>query len=76
MKEETVSIGQLFEEELDAVLEMVTALRVIRAEEQLNAEEYFEITNDIVKLEMTAEYLNDRLNDEVPPRWLDGKDLI
>jgi len=69
-EEETVSIAQLFEEELDAVLEMATALRSIRSSEDLDAAEYFEITNDIVKLEHTAEYLTDRLNDEVPPRWL------
>lgn len=70
MNEETVSIAQLFEEELDAVLEMAAALRSIRNTEDLDAAEYFEITNDIVKLEHTAEYLTDRLNDEVPPRWL------
>ena len=66
--EELVSIAQLFEEELEAVLEMAESLRAVRT--HVDTSDWFEITAEIVKLEQTAQYLEDRLNDEVPSRWL------
>lgn len=66
--DEVVSIAQLFEEELEAVLDMADSLRTVRASAEIK--DWFEITAEIVKLEQTAQYLEDRLNDEVPSRWL------
>ena len=70
MNEEHISIEQLFEEELFAVEEMAAALRdTVRDWDSFDAE-YYEIRSEIAKLEMTAEYLKDRLADEVPCKWL------
>ena len=66
--DEVVSIAQLFEEELEAVLDMADSLRAVRT--HVDTSDWFEITAEIVKLEQTAQYLEDRLNDEVPSRWL------
>ena len=67
---EHISIEQLFQEELDAVLEMSGALHTLLQDCDQFTSEYWEIKSEIVKLEQTAEYLCDRLDDNVPCRHL------
>jgi len=69
-EEELVSIAQLFEEELEAVIDMAVELKHIRSELDPFSEDYYAVTAELVKLEQTSLYLQDRLNDEVPCKWL------
>jgi len=70
MSEESISIEQLFQEELDAVVDMADALAVILQDCDQFSPEYWEVKSEIVKLEQTAEYLMDRLDDNVPCKHL------
>ena len=68
---EAITIEQLFTEELDAVTDMLDALVDIRDNEcDPLTQDYYEIQNTIVRYEQTALYLQDRLNNRVPPRQL------
>lgn len=69
-EEELVSIAQLFEEELEAVIDMAVELKHLRSELDPFSEDYYAITAELVKLEQTGLYLQDRLNDKVPCKWL------
>lgn len=66
MREEAITLDQLFQEELDAVLDMLDALVQIQTDSDPFSEHYYSVTNEIVKLEQTALYLADRLADRVP----------
>ena len=68
--DEHISIEQLFEEELAAVKDMREAMELVRADMSLDDPELTEITASIVCYEQTEQYLSDRLNLRVPPRWL------
>jgi len=68
--EDEITLEQLFEEELEAVTSMHAALSVIRANMDLDCADYCDITQEIVKLELTGEYIRDRLANRVPCRWL------
>ena len=70
MSKETVSIEQLFQEELDAVIDMMNALEAILEHADPLDSEYYELKHEILKLEFTGQYLADRLNDDVPCRFL------
>ena len=67
---EIVSIEQLFKEELDAVVDMTDALLTMLEDMDQFTPEYWEVKSEIVKLEQTAEYLMDRLDDNVPCKHL------
>lgn len=68
---EAITIEQLFTEELRAITEMLDALVDIRDNECDPLDpDYYEIQNTIVRYEQTALYLQDRLNDRVPPKQL------
>ena len=69
-EQELVSIAQLFAEELEAVIEMAVELKQVRDGVDPFSEEYYAVTAELVKLEQTSLYLQDRLNDEVPCKWL------
>jgi len=68
--EEHISIQQLFEEERAAVIEMRDALIEIAQSTHSDTKDYWQIQQEIVKLDQTQEYLSDRLQDRVPPKWL------
>ena len=68
--EELVSIAQLFEEELEAVVDMAVELKHLRDELDPFTDDWYECTHELVKLEQTSLYLQDRLNDNVPCKWL------
>lgn len=70
MREEHISLEQLFEEERDAVIYMLEELECIRNNMQPWDEDYYSITHEIIKLTMTRDYLTNRLNNELPPRWM------
>ena len=70
MDDEHISIQQLFEEELAAVTDMREAMELIRADMSLDDSDLTAITASIVCYEQTEQYLKDRLNLRVPPRWL------
>jgi hypothetical protein len=65
-----VSLEQLFQEELDAVLDMLDALTVVQDAYDPFDSEYYDIQNEIVKLEQTALYLTDRLSNRVPCKYI------
>ena len=69
-RKEVISIEQLFQEELDAVVEMTDALLTLLEDHDQFRPEYWEIKSEVVKLEQTAEYLMDRLDDNVPCKHL------
>jgi len=68
--EEHISIQQLFEEELAAVREMREAMQLKRTHMSLDDAQLTEITASIVKYQLTEQYIEDRLNQRVPPHWL------
>ena len=67
---EILSLEQLFTEELDAVLDMLDALTAVQDSYDPFDKNYFAIQNEIVKLEQTALYLTDRLNNQVPCKYI------
>ena len=67
---ETLSLEQVFEEEYEAVVDMLAALMEVSQETDLHCEDYAEIQQELIKLAMTEQYLSDRLNNSVPCRFL------
>jgi len=70
MSEQHISIEQLFREELEAVLDMAEALHALKPTYDTFDPDYYELQSEIIKLESTAQYLEDRLAQCVPCRFL------
>ena len=73
MREEAITLEELFTEELEAIVDMLEALVEIRDDYDTMDPNYYSVQNEIVKLEQTALYLADRLSDRVPCSWLKDK---
>jgi len=67
---ESLSLEQVFLEELMAVNEMATALTSLIESRDIRDTETSSMREELVKLQMTALYLEDRLTDSIPCRWL------
>jgi hypothetical protein len=67
---ETLSLEQVFEEEYDAVVDMLAALTEVSQDCDCHSDDYPEIQLELIKLSMTEQYLRDRLSDSVPCRFL------
>lgn len=61
MKQETISIEQLFSEEAAALSELVTELESQQDEVEMTDTEYWDLQEEIVRLQYTIEYLALRL---------------
>lgn len=67
---ESLSLEQVFLEELIAVNKMATALSSIIESRDIRDTETNSMREELVKLQLTAQYLEDRLADSIPCRWL------
>jgi len=67
---ETLTLEELFQEELDAVLSMAAALEDMMQDIPAHDPEYTLMQQELIKLNITATYFDDRLNNRVPNRWL------
>lgn len=65
-----LSLEQVFLEELMAVQEMASALSCLIDARDIRDTETNSMRQELVKLQMTALYLEDRLADSIPCSWL------
>lgn len=66
-----MSIAEILEEEQRAVIHMVARIELLQKTLDPYCEEYFLLQNDRVMLTQTAIYLQRRLDDTLPPPYLD-----
>lgn len=59
---DTISIEQLFEEEIDAITEYAIALKEQQAEHEAWSEDWEEYELELTKMKHVVEYLQDRLD--------------
>lgn len=62
MTEDTITIEQLFEEEIEAITEYVVALKEKQQEYDQWSQEYEGFENEITKMKYVVQYLQDRLD--------------
>lgn len=65
-----MSIEEIFQEELEAIVEMAARIRVLQKTLDPFSKEYFLLQNDAVMLEQAAIYLQRRITGTIPPEYM------
>jgi hypothetical protein len=65
-----MSIEEIFQEELESIVEMAAQIRLAQKTLDPFSKEYFLLQNDGVMLEQTAVYLQRRITGTIPPEYM------